>query len=253
LEKRTFRASLLAYAGYTSVDFCADVAAQKSTWPSQFLFFFFVELRQPSMSGEPAGAGAAAAAEEDDLGTKNTRGSKRPSKWTDKGRARARQRARLDPPSAAGQSTDGDDESAGSDASDEPAARDDQLVATGLPAGGKNEGALRKRRSTAARKGARGGDVRPLKFPPRSIVAGLDGTFGTVEQGWFSSDKEFYKVRFLDGSPVATFSVSQLQKIDPKTLLHSSEEDLSFNSHSSGSDASDPSSFCVPEHAVGEF
>jgi hypothetical protein len=118
------------------------------------------------MSGEPAGAGAAAAAEEDAPGTENTRGSKRPSKWTDKGRARARQRARLEPPSDAEQSTDGDDESAGSDASDEP--RDDQLAATGLPAGGKNERALRKRRSTAARKEARVADVRALKFPPRS-------------------------------------------------------------------------------------
>jgi hypothetical protein len=141
-------------------------------------------------------------------------GSKRPSKWTDKGRARARKRARR------GSGSDSFDSSAEGESSS--------------ATGGGSDG--------------RTSDEKKVKFPRGSVVRGPDGKWGTV-QGWYSGDEELVAVQFDNNRP-EQFSVSQLQEVPTENLVHSSEEDLSFNSQSSsGSESPTPKRV---HHSVGD-
>jgi hypothetical protein len=81
---------------------------------------------------------------------------------------------------------------------------------------------------------------RALQFPPGTIVAGpTDASVATVERGWFTSaGEEQCEVRLFgstNGTNLATFSASELRRLDFESFVHSSEDELSFNSHSSGS------------------
>jgi PHD-finger len=82
---------------------------------------------------------------------------------------------------------------------------------------------------------------RTLRLSPGAIVEGPNGTIGTVQRGRLTSiGEEQYEVSPVGtGAKTTTFSASELRVLDSESIFHSSEDELSFNSHSSGDEALD--------------